>query len=44
MSVLERIIAYKREEVAARKRAKPWRAIEEEAHSEQAMARLTSLS
>jgi indole-3-glycerol phosphate synthase len=34
MSVLERIIAYKREEVAARKRAKPWRAIEEEAHSE----------
>jgi indole-3-glycerol phosphate synthase len=34
MSVLDRIIAYKREEVAARKKAKPWRAIEDEAHSE----------
>ena len=33
MSVLERIIAYKREEVAARKRAKPWRVIEDEAHA-----------
>ena len=32
MSVLERIIAYKRAEVMARKRAKPWAKIEAEAH------------
>lgn len=31
MSVLEKIVAYKREEVAARKRAKPWARIEGEA-------------
>jgi indole-3-glycerol phosphate synthase len=32
MSVLDKIIAYKREEVAARRRAKPWAKIEAEAH------------
>ncbi len=33
MSVLERIIAYKREEVAARKKAKPWSKIESQAET-----------
>lgn len=33
MNVLERIIAYKREEVAARKAAKPWSAIDSEARA-----------
>jgi indole-3-glycerol phosphate synthase len=32
MSVLDGIVAYKREEVAARKRVKPWAKIEAEAH------------
>lgn len=31
--MLARILDYKREEVAARKRAKPWRVIEDEAHA-----------
>src|SRR5262245_50979798 len=34
MSVLDRIITYKREEVAARKRATPWSAIEAEARAQ----------
>ena len=33
MSVLDRILAYKRDEVEARKRAKPMHAIEEEARA-----------
>jgi indole-3-glycerol phosphate synthase len=34
MNVLERIIAYKREEVAARKRARPWAAIDAQARAQ----------
>lgn len=36
MSVLERILAYKREDVAARKQAKPWSVIEAEAFAQPA--------
>lgn len=34
MSVLDQIIAYKLEEMRARKKAKPWRVIEDEAHAQ----------